>query len=423
WLDELRAGDHVLWSFERDACAPLVRVPDDQVLPSDSRHRPDLRALATYDLDEAQDRKFQVEKLQRSDRAFRKDGRRPTHWTFAASTKAKMTTTSPEGATSAPVADSAVASLTHLCLEAVARHIFQFYNSRLLDRCLGDSTCQSLLHAFDVSIVERLRDDGKLTAVILSHLPTKPSKSSLGLERRFGELLFLEKHALNARDIVRNYTFPLHDCVYMSRLSTIDFVTPRYGRIALDWRPRKLYTAVLCPHLQTFPKAQNLYAIDLLQRFDTIERLCLVSCCLGTAGVIVLASAIDVRAPCSSDALTHFVSQHVKALRVLDLSNDMWAAHKSAYSNRIGDAGAMALASALRTNASVIKDKRETGGHGADPRVRRFNEVGTIWRNTVIGFTFGSSLRDLDLEWCHLPPGMGTHLSQVRRHRQDDNLS
>ncbi|RHZ26216.1 hypothetical protein DYB37_002564 [Aphanomyces astaci] len=85
WLDELRAGDHVLWSFERDACAPLVRVPDDQVLPSDSRHRPDLRALATYDLDEAQDRKFQVEKLQRSDRAFRKDGRRPTHWTFAAS--------------------------------------------------------------------------------------------------------------------------------------------------------------------------------------------------------------------------------------------------------------------------------------------------------------------------------------------------
>ncbi|ETW01036.1 hypothetical protein H310_06667 [Aphanomyces invadans] len=83
WLDELRVGDEVVWNFERDSCPPLVRLQDDQVLPSDSRNRPDLRALASYDLEEAQERKFEVENLQRSDRALRKEGRRPNHWTFA----------------------------------------------------------------------------------------------------------------------------------------------------------------------------------------------------------------------------------------------------------------------------------------------------------------------------------------------------
>ncbi|KAF0684760.1 Aste57867_23275 [Aphanomyces stellatus] len=84
WLDELKFGDKVYWSLDRDACAPLVRLPDDKVLPSDSRNRPDLRALAVNDLDEAQERKYEVEKLQRVDRAHRKDGRRPNHWTLAA---------------------------------------------------------------------------------------------------------------------------------------------------------------------------------------------------------------------------------------------------------------------------------------------------------------------------------------------------
>ncbi|ETV87898.1 hypothetical protein H257_01310 [Aphanomyces astaci] len=334
-----------------------------------------------------------------------------------------MATTSPEGATSAPVADSAVASLTHLCLEAVARHIFQFYNSRLLDLCLGDSTCQSLLHAFDVSIVERLHDDGKLTAVILSHLPTKPSKSSLGLERRFGELLFLEKHALDARDIDRfglAFAQAIHGSSVSPSTDTPEGAEPVDQTFSTS--PKQFEFPPPPEHVHdSTTKGRSLK--DLLQRFDTIERLSLVSCCLGTAGVIVLASAIN----------------HVKALRVLDLSNDMWAAHKSAYSNRIGDAGAMALASALRTNASVIKVVLSgnpigpRGGHALAATVRCSNTLQVLHLKQtnvkraatalIRAFEDSTSLRDLDLEWCHLPPGMGTHLSQVRRHRQDDNLS
>ncbi|CAK4077459.1 unnamed protein product [Aphanomyces euteiches] len=82
WLEELRFGDKVYWNLHKDRCAPVVRLPDDKVLASDSRHRQDLKFLGQNDLEEAQEWKLTLEKLQRSDRAKRKEGRRPNHWTF-----------------------------------------------------------------------------------------------------------------------------------------------------------------------------------------------------------------------------------------------------------------------------------------------------------------------------------------------------
>ncbi|RHZ42958.1 hypothetical protein DYB26_009230, partial [Aphanomyces astaci] len=81
WLEELRFGDHVYWNLQTDRCAPVVRLPDDKVLPSDSRNRQDLKFLGQDDLDEAQEWKLTLEKLQRADRTKRKEGRRPNHWT------------------------------------------------------------------------------------------------------------------------------------------------------------------------------------------------------------------------------------------------------------------------------------------------------------------------------------------------------
>ncbi|OQR99288.1 hypothetical protein ACHHYP_07092 [Achlya hypogyna] len=82
WLEDLRFDDAVYWSLTKDSCAPVVWLPDDKVLPSDSRNRQDLKFLGQGDLEEAQEWKLQLEVLQRADRSKRKDGRRPNHWTM-----------------------------------------------------------------------------------------------------------------------------------------------------------------------------------------------------------------------------------------------------------------------------------------------------------------------------------------------------
>jgi hypothetical protein len=83
WLEDLRFGGEVYWSLAQDSCQPVVRLPLSRVLPSDSRNRKDLKALAESDLEEAQEWKLKLEKSQRIDRSVRKDRRRPNHWTFA----------------------------------------------------------------------------------------------------------------------------------------------------------------------------------------------------------------------------------------------------------------------------------------------------------------------------------------------------
>ncbi|ETW01037.1 hypothetical protein H310_06668 [Aphanomyces invadans] len=350
-----------------------------------------------------------------------------------------------DSAPPAPGSVSGEGTLTGLCLEAIARHIFQFYNSRLLDRM--DSTtaamCQSLLHSFDVSILERLRDDAKFPATILASLPRKPSKSSLGHEHRFGELLFLEKHCLSARDIDRfglafvqakartstalpespDATEPAEvvDQTFSTSPKEFAFPLPEEHQEDADPSPTKDNTNSARPLTAIAKRGMPLtnfgaHAIaDLLQRFDRIERLSLVSCCIGTAGAVVLSLAIA----------------HVKWLKVLDLSND-WTSDCGScpYSNQIGDDGAMALSCALRTNASVVKVVLSgnpigpRGGYALADIVRCSNTLQVLHlKQTKIkqaatalvrAYQDSTSLRDLDLEWCRLPPGIGIHLNHVR---------
>lgn len=82
WLDELVIEDKLYWKMNEHASGHIVRIPENKLLPSDSRFREDLRFLAKNDLQLAQEWKLKLEVLQRSDRSLRAEGRKSTHWTF-----------------------------------------------------------------------------------------------------------------------------------------------------------------------------------------------------------------------------------------------------------------------------------------------------------------------------------------------------
>lgn len=83
WLSELKFDDTVVWDLERDVCQGTTVLPN--VLSSDSRYREDLLYVKRGDLDEAQEWKVKLEKLQRADRAIRKEGRKSNHWAIQSS--------------------------------------------------------------------------------------------------------------------------------------------------------------------------------------------------------------------------------------------------------------------------------------------------------------------------------------------------
>ncbi|DAZ92710.1 TPA: hypothetical protein N0F65_012835 [Lagenidium giganteum] len=82
WLEELRFADKVMWNMKHDRSGYAIHLPDEKVLPSDSRYREDRKYLALNDMDEAQEWKVRLEVLQRADRKIRNDNRRPNHWSF-----------------------------------------------------------------------------------------------------------------------------------------------------------------------------------------------------------------------------------------------------------------------------------------------------------------------------------------------------
>jgi len=72
WLDNLKFDDKVYWT-NREFQPFFPQPTEENVLPSDSRYRPDLVALRKGDLDLAQKAKAELEVLQRKDRKLRKE--------------------------------------------------------------------------------------------------------------------------------------------------------------------------------------------------------------------------------------------------------------------------------------------------------------------------------------------------------------
>ncbi|CAK4243512.1 unnamed protein product [Aphanomyces euteiches] len=298
WLEEIRFGDKVYWNLDKDSCAPLVRLPDDKVLPSDSRNRPDLRALALNNLEEAQERKYELEKRQRVDRALRKEGRRPNHWTFA--------------------------------------------HAKLLDDNKANRY-HELFQVFDVALVERLRDDGEFVQAIMASLSRNRHA------RAYAKLLFDNKHILDAKDMAHFHLDFLQRRAEPSK-EELQPMSPTEDEIdqTFSVEPRTLAFPLSLDEnhkLESLVKQDvpltnfGAHAIsDLIRREDRLERLSLVSCQLGTAGMILLADAIA----------------ESKSLRVLDVSNPSWTNSKS-HRNYITNSGIKALSLALQTNTSLEK--------------------------------------------------------------------
>ncbi|KAJ0393599.1 hypothetical protein P43SY_007641 [Pythium insidiosum] len=81
WLDGLEFDGKAYWTRGREASGFVVGpIKGEPLLESDSRCREDLKFLAAWDLDQAQEWKVKLEVLQRADRKIRNDGRRPNHW-------------------------------------------------------------------------------------------------------------------------------------------------------------------------------------------------------------------------------------------------------------------------------------------------------------------------------------------------------
>ena len=80
WLQELKFNDTCYWDIDADLPEATTRIPTAEVLPSDCRFREDLIHLSRDNLEDAQEWKLKLEKLQRADRALRKDGRQSNHW-------------------------------------------------------------------------------------------------------------------------------------------------------------------------------------------------------------------------------------------------------------------------------------------------------------------------------------------------------
>jgi hypothetical protein len=72
WINEIRSNGKVLYDVRKQQ--NLLAEYAESPLPSDSRFRPDLDALAHGDFGLAQAKKMELEELQRKDRLLRKQG-------------------------------------------------------------------------------------------------------------------------------------------------------------------------------------------------------------------------------------------------------------------------------------------------------------------------------------------------------------
>eukprot|EP00474_Spongospora_subterranea_P001472 CRZ01930.1 hypothetical protein [Spongospora subterranea] len=72
WIGEIRSNGVVLYDVRQKLDASTV--PAENPIPSDSRFREDLKALSEGKFDLAQAKKVELEELQRSDRALRRQG-------------------------------------------------------------------------------------------------------------------------------------------------------------------------------------------------------------------------------------------------------------------------------------------------------------------------------------------------------------
>lgn len=71
WTESMRIDDVEVWNYDR--YRPLKLHYINNPLPSDGRFRPDLIALLNHDLPKAQEKKDELEEIQRNDRKLRKN--------------------------------------------------------------------------------------------------------------------------------------------------------------------------------------------------------------------------------------------------------------------------------------------------------------------------------------------------------------
>ncbi|KAF0745399.1 hypothetical protein Ae201684_000418 [Aphanomyces euteiches] len=325
-------------------------------------------------------------------------------------------------------------SLVQLCLQAIAKHIWCFYTAKLLDDNKANRY-HELFQVFDVALVERLRDDGEFVQAIMASLSRNRHA------RAYAKLLFDNKHILDAKDMAHFHLDFLQRRAEPSK-EELQPMSPTEDEIdqTFSVEPRTLAFPLSLDEnhkLESLVKQDvpltnfGAHAIsDLIRREDRLERLSLVSCQLGTAGMILLADAIA----------------ESKSLRVLDVSNPSWTNSKS-HRNYITNSGIKALSLALQTNTSLEKartvnqldmiqgvdrarwescrlqrwhchgasdlGKMDKGSERCSTRIRRAAKA------LLDAFERSASLMDLDLEWCDLPPGMGMHLVRVREMKQE----
>ncbi|KAF0684761.1 Aste57867_23276 [Aphanomyces stellatus] len=320
-----------------------------------------------------------------------------------------------------------VEPLTRLCLQAVARNIIHFFNSRLLDSTDSMLHYRAFFHPFDVSVVERLREDGEFKSIVLAALSTK----ALAPWVRYGELLFEDKRPLDPNDLDRfGLDFTMRSskggCA-VAAMPVASDSSPLEVDLTFDGSPRQLtFTSdtncdeplgVLIKRDVPLTNFGAHAIADLMFRVDTIQCLSLVSCRIGTAGVVLLAMAVAKS----------------RTLRLLDVSNDWAVSHRSSYANCVGDGGAMALAAALRANTSLQKVVLSgnpigfVGGKALAEGIRCNSTLQTLHlkqtrvraaaKTLIQAFEDTPTLLDLDLEYCRLPPGMGSYLAQARHVR------
>ncbi|KAH9092109.1 hypothetical protein LEN26_018668 [Aphanomyces euteiches] len=324
-------------------------------------------------------------------------------------------------------------SLVQLCLQAIAKHIWCFYTAKLLDDNKANRY-HELFQVFDVALVERLRDDGEFVQAIMASLSRNRHACA------YAKLLFDNKHILDAKDMAHFHLDFLQRRAEPSK-EELQPMSPTEDEIdqTFSVEPR---TLAFPPSLDENHKLESLvkqdvpltnfgaHAIsDLIRREDRLERLSLVSCQLGTAGMILLADAIAVRgleivpwdsiaagiqeSACSGreqpeldqlkepsqlhyqqrhqGLVARFANQHII---VLD-------------GNPVGYSGGIAMAQAMYNNRTLrVLHLKHT-------RIRRAAKA------LLDAFERSASLMDLDLEWCDLPPGMGMHLVRVREMKQE----
>ncbi|CAK4243092.1 unnamed protein product [Aphanomyces euteiches] len=233
-------------------------------------------------------------------------------------------------------------SLVQLCLQAIAKHIWCFYTAKLLDDNKANRY-HELFQVFDVALVERLRDDGEFVQAIMASLSRNRHA------RAYAKLLFDNKHILDAKDMAHFHLDFLQRRAEPSK-EELQPMSPTEDEIdqTFSVEPRTLAFPLSLDEnhkLESLVKQDvpltnfGAHAIsDLIRREDRLERLSLVSCQLGTAGMILLADAIA----------------ESKSLRVLDVSNPSWTNSKS-HRNYITNSGIKALSLALQTNTSLEK--------------------------------------------------------------------